>query len=74
MHPTIMSDQKTKRLSLAKIIMHSMKVHSSTSEKDEPDKGDFDDGQKFKIFLGSTEKIKWHHNNKMYHKRYIGEL
>ena len=36
--------------------MRSTKVHSSASEKDEPDKGDFDDGQKFKIFQDPPKK------------------
>ena len=36
--------------------MRSTKVHSSASEKDEPNKGDFDDGQKFKIFQDPPKK------------------
>ena len=36
--------------------MQSTKVHSSASEKDKPDKGDFDDGQKFKIFQDPPKK------------------
>ena len=38
------------------IIMRSTKVHSSAREKDETNKGDFDDGQKFKIFQDPPKK------------------